>query len=156
MSLDWSLHDQESRQKVDEDPPHPGGHQVGLGRPEVDVEHNNGHTNAERYTFSCEGVVSSEVLICVFEEKCNHQSNDKRRGNYPGIRKSRGKKLYLLALSPTHGFLLRNGAGRLSSPTPSPNDSQAPLSPKSPSPHTPTSHSHELEQSTRAKLIDKF
>ena len=51
MSFDWSLHDQESRKKVNEDSSDPGGHQVGLGRPEVDVENHNSHTNAEKFTF---------------------------------------------------------------------------------------------------------
>lgn len=37
VSLDGSLHDQKSREKVDEDSPDPGRHQVSLRRPEVNV-----------------------------------------------------------------------------------------------------------------------
>ncbi|MPC35633.1 hypothetical protein E2C01_029059 [Portunus trituberculatus] len=38
------LHDEEPRQYVDEHPPHPGRHFVCLGRPEVDVKHQDRHT----------------------------------------------------------------------------------------------------------------
>ena len=47
LALDRPLHDQEPGQKVDEDSPHPGRHQVGLRGPEVDVEHHHRHTDAE-------------------------------------------------------------------------------------------------------------
>ena len=47
MRLDGSLHDEEPGEEVDEDSPHPGRHQVSLGRPEVDVEHHHRHADAE-------------------------------------------------------------------------------------------------------------
>ena len=47
LSLDGPLHDEEPGQQVNEDPPHPGRHQVGLRGPEVDVEDDHGDANAE-------------------------------------------------------------------------------------------------------------
>ena len=47
LSLDGSLHDQQPGQEVDEDPPDPGRHQVGLRGPEVDVEYHHSHADAE-------------------------------------------------------------------------------------------------------------
>ena len=47
LSLDGPLHDEEPGQQVNEDPPHPGRHQVGLGGPEVDVEDDHGDADAE-------------------------------------------------------------------------------------------------------------
>lgn len=49
------LHDEESRQYVDEHPPHPGRHFVCLGRPEVDVEHQNRHTYTAAATHARRG-----------------------------------------------------------------------------------------------------
>ena len=46
VGLHGPLHDEEPGQQVDEDPPHPGRHQVGLGRAEVDVEHHDRHADA--------------------------------------------------------------------------------------------------------------
>ena len=46
VGLHGPLHDEEPGQQVDEDPPDPGRHQVGLGRPEVDVEHHDRHADA--------------------------------------------------------------------------------------------------------------
>ena len=43
----WPPHDQQPGQDVDEDSPDPGSHGVGLGGPEVDVEHHHRHTDAE-------------------------------------------------------------------------------------------------------------
>ena len=40
-------HDQQPGQDVYEDSPDPGSHGVGLGGPEVDVEHHHRHTDAE-------------------------------------------------------------------------------------------------------------
>ena len=77
VSLDGSLHDQESRKKVDEDSPDPGRHQVSLRRPEVNVEHHDRHADAEK----------SRSLIHE-ENVYNHQSDEKIRKHYPGIRKS--------------------------------------------------------------------
>ena len=47
LSLDGPLHDEEPGQQVNEDPPHPGRHQVGLRGPEVDVEDDHGDADAE-------------------------------------------------------------------------------------------------------------
>ena len=46
VGLHGPLHDEEPGQQVDEDPPDPGRHQVGLGRPEVDVEHHDRDADA--------------------------------------------------------------------------------------------------------------
>ena len=46
VGLHGPLHDEEPGQQVDEDPPDPGRHQVGLRRPEVDVEHHDRHADA--------------------------------------------------------------------------------------------------------------
>ena len=44
-SLERSLHDQKSWQEVDEDPPDPGRHQVGLRGPKVNIKDHNSHTD---------------------------------------------------------------------------------------------------------------
>ena len=48
VSLDGSLHDQKSREQVDEDSPDPRRHQVSLRRPEVNVKHHDRHADAEK------------------------------------------------------------------------------------------------------------
>ena len=44
---EWSLDVEEAGKDVDEDLPDPGRHLVGLGAPEVDVEDEDGDTDAE-------------------------------------------------------------------------------------------------------------
>ena len=46
LVIDWSLHAEQPRQDVDEDPPHPGRHGVSLRGAEVDIEDHHRHHDA--------------------------------------------------------------------------------------------------------------
>lgn len=60
------LHDEEARQYVDEDSPYPWRHFMCLGRPEVDVEHQNRHTyTAAAAGMAGRGGAGREEIMCV-------------------------------------------------------------------------------------------
>ena len=74
---------------MNEDSSDPGGHQVGLGRPEVDVENHNSHTNAEKFTFED-------------KHRDSHQSEEDKYANRN--KKITKREIVSFPPSQTHGF----------------------------------------------------
>ena len=77
VSLDGSLHDQKSREKVDEDSPDPRWHQVSLRRPEVNVKHHDCYANAEKRNFdSRRKYIIINLYANIIQESENHEARN--------------------------------------------------------------------------------